>query len=163
MILETKYRALLNAAERRDGVDAGGLRLCLSILSLAAAIDRDCAQRLAPHRLSESRFLILCLLHDAPEGLSPHRLADLAGVTRATITGLVDGMERDGLLARHRDDPDRRKLTLRLTGPGARLAAELAESHTRWIGDLAGDLDFIERAALLRLLERVRAQTGAAA
>lgn len=162
-MLEAKYRALAGAAERRERVDAGGLRLCLSILSLAAAIDRDCALRLAPHGLSESRFLLLCLLHDAPEGLSPHRLADLAGVTRATMTGLLDGMERDRLLARHREDPDRRKITIRLTEAGARLAAELAESHTRWIGDLAGDLDFIERAALLRLLERVRARTGAAA
>jgi DNA-binding MarR family transcriptional regulator len=39
-----------------------------------------------------------------PGGLAPHELAKRAGVTRATVTGLLDGLERDGFLSRHCDN-----------------------------------------------------------
>ncbi len=84
------------------------MRLCFEVLALASAIDRACAARLAPYRLSEGKFVLLFLLRDLPEGLAPHELAERAGVTRATITGLLDGLERDGFLARHDDKEDRR-------------------------------------------------------
>eukprot|EP01034_Spumella_vulgaris_P017990 gene17990-22966_t len=97
-ILEQKHIALLTEAERRGDGATANLRLCFEVIALAAAIDRDCAARLAPHNLSEGKFVLLFLLHQMAEGLSPHELADRAGVTRATVTGLLDGLERDGFV-----------------------------------------------------------------
>lgn len=94
--LEQKHISMIAEAQRRGRGDAGGIRLCFEVLALASAIDRSCALRLAPHRLSEGKFVLLCLLHDRSEGLAPHELATRAGVTRATVTGLLDGLERDG-------------------------------------------------------------------
>ena len=89
--LEQKYRALLDEAERRGLPDVDNIRLCFRALSLAAAIDRDCAAMLAPHGLSEGRFVLLFLLDAAGAGIAPKVLAEQAGVTRATVTGLLDG------------------------------------------------------------------------
>ncbi len=114
-----KHHALLGEMERRHSPSTDALKTCFEVLSLAAAIDRDCSNRLAPHKLSEGKFVLLFLLHNAPDGLSPHELSERAGVTRATITGLLDGLERDGFLKRHADSEDRRKLTVRLTSEGA--------------------------------------------
>jgi len=152
--LELKHAALLREAQSRalPGIDT--MRLCFQILALASTIDRACAQRLAPHGLSESKFVLLFLLHSEPNGLPPHELAHRAGVTRATITGLLDGLERDGLVTRNPDSVDRRKLIIALTEAGKVLAGDLFEEHTRWIASLFQYLDASARQTLSTLLQR---------
>ncbi|MFV0473032.1 MAG: MarR family winged helix-turn-helix transcriptional regulator [Pikeienuella sp.] len=160
-MLRRKHEALLEDIRRRGGPDGGMIKLCFELLSLADAIDGDCAARLRPHRLSESKFTLLTLLRDRPEGLAPHELASRAGVTRATITGLIDGLERDGLLARAPEPADRRMIRVALTAAGADLAARLTESHGRWIASLAADLSAEERRLLSLLLRKIWARTDA--
>ena len=162
MELEQKYLALLNEAERRGLPDLPAIRLCFQTLSLAARIDRDCAALLAPHGLSEGRFVMLFLLDAAPDGLAPNLLAEQAGVTRATVTGLLDGLEREALVERHAEPGDRRALRIRLTRQGQQLARKLFEQHGLWIAGLFGNLTSTERTQLARLLDKVAANTGAA-
>lgn len=160
-MLETKHRALIAEAARRGDTNLVQLRLCFQLLSLSSAIDRDCATRLAPHGLSEGRFVVLFLLHGAGGTLPPHELAERAGVTRATISGLLDGLQRDGLLQRRCDAEDGRRLQIVLTARGKRLAADLFDQHTQWIGGLFNGLDSGEQVQLSRLLEKVWRHTAA--
>jgi len=155
MNLEQKYQALLNEAERRRLPDVEGIRLCFQTLSLASAIDRDCAALLAPHGLSEGRFVLLFLLDAAPDGLAPNILAEQAGVTRATVTGLLDGLEREELIERHSDANDRRALCIRLTRKGKCVANNVFAQHGRWIAGLFGNLSPSERTQLATLLDKV--------
>lgn len=156
MILEQKYQALLNEARRCGQSSLDNLRACFDLLSLTAAIDHDCAARLAPYRLSEGKFVVLFLLRDRAAGLSPHELADKAGVTRATITGLLDGLERDGYLVRHPDQQDRRKVSVRLTAKGEETARDLFDQHTSWIASLFAGFSDNERRMLEGFLQRIR-------
>ena len=155
MQLAQKYQALLDEAQRRQLPDVDGIRLCFQALSLAAAIDRDCAALLAPHGLSEGRFVLLFLLDAAPDGLAPAVLAQQAGVSRATVTGLLDGLEREALVARQADANDRRALRICLTPQGRQVAQAVFAQHGRWIASLFGLLDAAERAQLARLLDKV--------
>ena len=155
MQLAQKYQALLDEAQRRQLPDVDGIRLCFQALSLAAAIDRDCAALLAPHGLSEGRFVLLFLLDAAPDGLAPAVLAQQAGVSRATVTGLLDGLERAALVARQADANDRRALRICLTPQGRQVAQAVFAQHGRWIASLFGPLDAAERAQLARLLDKV--------
>lgn len=154
-MLEQKHQAFLGEAQRRGQPDTENIRLCFEVLTLASAIDRACAARLAPHRLSEGKFVLLSLLRDLPEGLAPHELAERAGVTRATVTGLLDGLERDGFLARHGDKADRRKVSVRLTAMGQAKAADLVTEHSQWIAGLFAGVDQPARKALGSLLRQV--------
>lgn len=160
-ILEQKHQALIAEAERRCGPSTVNLRLCFEVLALAAAIDRDCAARLSPHNLSEGKFVLLFLLHQQPEGLSPHELADRAGVTRATVTGLLDGLERDDFLVREQSKDDRRKVVVRLSPKGEEAARGLFDTHTRWIASLFGGFDEHDRQTLSALLQRAWRNTDA--
>ena len=155
--LEQKHQALLAEAERHRLPGRDRMRLCCQVLSLAAAIDRDCAALLAPHGLSEGRFVMLFLLDAAPDGLAPNILAERAGVTRATVTGLLDGLARDGLIERHANDADRRALTIRLTPEGRQVAGQVFDRHGRWIASLFGGLTGPECALLDGLLTKVAA------
>lgn len=159
--LEQKYQALLDEAQRRALPDMEGVRLCFQTLSLARAIDRECATLLGAHGLTEGRFILLFLLDAAPEGLAPHVLAAQAGVTRATVTGLLDGLARDALIAREADSQDRRALRIRLTAEGRHLASTVFAQHSQWIAGLFGHLSADECQQLTRLLGKAAAPLGA--
>lgn len=162
MVLEQKYQALLGEAARRQLPDVEGIRLCFQTLSLASAIDRDCAALLAPHGLSEGRFVLLFLLDAAPGGLAPNVLAERASVTRATVTGLLDGLEREVLIERQADEQDRRALRIVLTRKGKQLAKRVFDQHGRWIASLYGNLSTTERQQLAGLLGKVAGNLGKA-
>ncbi|MGE6783571.1 MarR family winged helix-turn-helix transcriptional regulator [Ensifer adhaerens] len=162
-MLEQKHRALLQEAERRAVAETGNMRACFELLALSGAIDRDCAARLAPHRLSEGKFVILFLLTDQPQGLSPHELADRAGVTRATITGLLDGLERDGFVERRSGLHDRRKIAVMLTETGRNTARSLLGEHSAWIASLFAGFSADEHRTFHSLLQRIWQNLGSGA
>ena len=153
--LEQKHVALLDEAERRTVAPTDNIRACFELLALTGAIDRDCAVRLARHRLSEGKFVLLFLLSGKPHGLSPHELAERAGVTRATITGLLDGLERDGFIARSGGLEDRRKIVVVLTGVGQTTAHDLFNEHAEWVASLFRGFTAGERKTLTDLLHRI--------
>lgn len=164
-MLEPKHHALLDEAARRGLPSCDGIQLCFQVLALAAAIDRDCAARLAPRQLSEGKFVLLFLLHGQTGGLPPHELATRAGVTRATVTGLLDGLERDGFVQRRPGLQDRRSITTVLTPKGKTAAAKLFKEHTQWIGALFAPLSQADQRQLSDLLGKVwrATDTGRAA
>ncbi len=75
------------------------------------------------HGLTQAGMVTLMAL--ARHGELPHRtVAELCFVRPATLTGIVDTLERDGLVERLRDAADRRSVKLALTPAGrARLEA----------------------------------------
>jgi DNA-binding MarR family transcriptional regulator len=85
-------------------------------------------------------------------------LAQAEGVKPPTMTRLVDGLERDGLVTREPDPADRRAVRVRATKDGRRV---LIEGRGRRVAALAAglrrlpdrDLATLRRAA--ELLERV--------
>lgn len=153
--LEQKHLALLEEAERRSTAGTGNMRACFELLALAGGIDRTCAMRLAPHRLSEGKFVLLFLLHGQDDDLSPHELAEKAGVTRATITGLLDGLERDGFIVRRFGLEDRRKIAVVLTRLGQELARDLFNEHSAWIASLFAGFSDDDRKTLSGLVQRI--------
>lgn len=163
MKLTQKYQALLDEAQRRELPDVQNMRLCLELLSVAADIDRDCAERLAPYGLSEGRFVLLFLLDAANDGMAPNLLATRAGITRATVTGLLDGLEHEALIERQADAHDRRALRIVLTRKGKRLAKQVFAQHSLWIAGLLSGLSGAERKQLSALLGKLAHHLEAAA
>lgn len=155
MNLDQKYTALLNEAQKRNLPDVEGIQLCFKTLSLAANIDRDCANQLSVYGLSEGRFVLLFILYAAGESIAPKQLAEQAGITRATVTGLLDGLEREQLIERHANVVDRRALNIELTAKGKLIAKQAFDQHSRWIASLFGNLSSQERQQLSNLLEKV--------
>jgi DNA-binding MarR family transcriptional regulator len=64
-------------------------------------------------RLGMNATDLRCLeLLIAEPGLSPGRLAELAGLTSGAVTGVLDRLERGGSVTRHPDPADRRRVGL---------------------------------------------------
>jgi len=124
--LGTDEQGFLFDQRTRDFFKYRGARGDISHLEAVAAL-RNAAKQLhmAQERwaesqgLSEGRLGLLFVLHRFGEGgISLGRLAELQRVTPRNVTGLVDNLERDGLVERLPDADDRRSIRARLTQAG---------------------------------------------
>ncbi|MGH9186968.1 MAG: MarR family transcriptional regulator, partial [Acidimicrobiales bacterium] len=87
--------------------------------------------------------------------LEPRNIAGLAGMSRAAVSSVLNTLERDGLVARSRDQADRRLVTVRLT-PGGRRRLEKAyvlQNHREQ--QLLSVLEADELDTLTNLLRRL--------
>jgi len=72
-----------------------------------------------------------------------------------SATFLVDELARAGLLARHANPKDRRKVELALTKKGRRLFKTIEEKRNRILSKLFGPLEEKDKAELNRILEKI--------
>lgn len=84
---------------------------------LLASIDRA----LRHHELSRAGRQALAVLDGAGQPLSPTAIAQRLIVTTASVTSLLDTLERRGLVKREPDPTDRRRLLVQITVEGAAL------------------------------------------
>lgn len=88
--------------------------------------------------LSPSQFNVLNLLHNQPGGMTQAELSRALITHRSNVTGLVDRLEKRGLLRRNPVAGDRRAHQVGLTVTGRRLLAEiLPEYHEHAAAALA--------------------------
>ncbi|GGW13320.1 hypothetical protein GCM10018980_71770 [Streptomyces capoamus] len=105
--------------------------------------------------LSTGRYRLLADLEDHGGEKSPSQLATSLGVSRATVTGLVDGLEREGLVARRPSTDDGRGNVVILTARGADRLRELAPEHFARMQSMVAGLSVEERTVFLDLLARI--------
>jgi DNA-binding MarR family transcriptional regulator len=82
------------------------------------------AGEIEPHGILAAQWSVLRILWDI-EGLTQVELAERMRVEKASLTGVVEGMERRGLILRVRNEDDRRKINITLTAQGRRLKSQL--------------------------------------
>jgi DNA-binding MarR family transcriptional regulator len=155
-----KYERLQRMAERYPswGLDPMALEAQLMLLGVAGEVSAAIGTRLARHGLGEGRFLVLgLLLEQQPKRLSHSELAELSGVTKGNITGLVDGLARDGYVKREDSGEDRRVRPIALTPVGRRLIEKILPDSFGWVGGLMGGLSVSECKTLVALLTKVQA------
>jgi DNA-binding MarR family transcriptional regulator len=92
----------------------------IGALRLAAKRLHDATERWAEsHGLTESRLQILTYLYFSPGHQMPlGALAEAQNLVPRTVTGLIDNLERDGLVRRVPDPSDRRSVRAQLTKAG---------------------------------------------
>jgi DNA-binding MarR family transcriptional regulator len=144
--------------ERTRVSDAEAVLLSLRLLQMAETLQRSYALHLyGRYGLSAGRFSLLLAIESSSKPARPADLAARAGVSRATITRLLDGLAADGLIARRADPDDGRARRIELTAAGRRMVRELTPAHARRLGALTRHLTASDRRDLERLLDRLRA------
>lgn len=112
---------------------------------------------LRPLGVSAAGGLVLGLLRDNG-ALAPSVIGERSIVTRATVTGVVDSLERRGFVRRIPNPADRRSVLVEITPAGLVVLKELRtliHRHERdWMAALTDD----ELRSFLGLLHRIQAQ-----
>ena len=92
--------------------------------------------------------------------LTPSELAQKAGVTRATITGLLDGLEKREWIERREHPGDRRSVIIELSSSGKAFLDEILPAHLKYITRLISGIDESELVRFMETLERIEANIG---
>ncbi len=105
--------------------------------------------------LGPSQFNVLNLLHLNPDGLSQTELSRQLIMHRSNVTGLVDRLEKRGLVARREVAADRRAYRVVLAPAGKRLMADILPRYFEAAERAWDGLTAKRVAELLADLERV--------
>jgi DNA-binding MarR family transcriptional regulator len=91
-------------------------------------------------------FLLAVLSNDAPG--SQAELARLCSLLPAQLVPVLDALERDGLVERRRDEPDRLRMIVRITDEGRERLGQADEAARDIEEELLGPLDAEVQARL---------------
>jgi DNA-binding MarR family transcriptional regulator len=129
-------------------------RASFLLSSLGARSARAFTERLAPLGVQPSHFGLL--MHLAREnGQSQQQLADLLGIHRNVMVGLVDDLENRGLVERRRHPADRRAHAIHLTDSALTLLREANRLADEQDAQLFSGMTADDRTLLIGLLKRL--------
>jgi DNA-binding MarR family transcriptional regulator len=152
-----KYEVFLEESRRYPGLDASACYTYLQLLRTGDELLALDEEVLNSYGTRHGRFnLLLLLMKCSGQGATPASLADKTGVTRATISGLLDGLEKDGMIERRPDPEDRRLIRVNLTPAGNSFLDKILPGYTRWLSSIVEPLSSEERRHLVSLLEKIR-------
>lgn len=138
-----------------EELDASVIYLHAHFVKVATDIENYTETILAPYHLSEGRFILLHMLRNAPEGMKPTEIAQQLGVTQATVSGLVNGLEKVGFATRQTYEKDARSFVIKVTEKGL---DTLKEIFPKWYPKLAefwGQLSPEEIELAKQILQRM--------
>jgi DNA-binding MarR family transcriptional regulator len=99
--------------------------------------------------ISPSQFNVLNLLEDQPDGLSQVEISRLLVMHRSNVTGLIDRLEKRGLLLRRASPADRRAWRVVLTPSARELLGEMLPDYYRLAEQVWGSLPVARTSRLL--------------
>jgi DNA-binding MarR family transcriptional regulator len=152
-----KYEVFLEDSKRFPGLDASACYVFLQLLRTGDELLAFDEAILTALGTRHGRFVLLMLLDKHPAGeMTPAELAEKTGVTRATISGLLDGLEKDGLAERRPDPTDRRVTRLHLTAAGHQLLDRIRPVYVEWFTSIVAPLNQEERLHLVNILQKIQ-------
>ncbi|MFY8001942.1 MAG: MarR family winged helix-turn-helix transcriptional regulator [Candidatus Kapaibacteriota bacterium] len=109
-----------------------------------------------PELASEAQFNILVLLKEANKPMTQNDLSRKLLVDKSNITGLLDRLEKQGLLVRTSVEGDRRSYHIELTREGRRVVNKLDKRYTSAVESVMNELSPEEHEVLINLTKKVR-------
>jgi DNA-binding MarR family transcriptional regulator len=147
------------AADRPGGAgDEPALGLLEGFIGFHLRLAQDAsfrafAQRVGQHDLKPGRFAAMMVIHNNP-GINQTALGRAVARDKSTITPLLQGLERQGLVERRAAANDGRSFVLNLTSAGETAVKQLLErarEHDRKLDEIVGE----GKEDFLQLLRRI--------
>lgn len=137
------------------------VRLWLRLLACTNRIEGFVRQKLQAHfQTTLPRFDLLAQLERSPRGLKMSELSQRLMVTGGNVTGITDGLEKEGLVVREMDRTDRRVFRVKLTPEGRRQFQRMATEHEQWVIELFAGMSVKRKNELVDLLGELKRHTG---
>jgi DNA-binding MarR family transcriptional regulator len=137
------------------GASPTATEAAMNLVRTADLLVKRISDLVQPFGLSPSSALALGILVDAKTPLPPNEIAKRMIISRATVTGLLDSLERRGYVRREPHSSDRRMLFIEPTESGCRVAQEfrlVVHHHQKeWLAALSET----EQRQLIDVLHRL--------
>ena len=132
------------------------VELLVNLYYTSDVIESQLAREIETRSLSPAAVNVLMILSRCEAGCPMHELGELLLVSRANVTGLVDCLERKGLVKRTATAGDRRVKLLTLTTAGRRLLEDFLPGHYARVRTLLRGLTNKDKLELSKLLMKLR-------
>jgi DNA-binding MarR family transcriptional regulator len=143
--------------KRFSGPDLPALDVVFALRMTAQRLDNAITEWMAGTAGTPARFQILALLWASEASGVPHKeIVKALEVTRATVSGLMASLERDGLVKSVVDRDDRRNLIATLTSRGRAIVEKAMDSNITSLRATLATLSADELETLTSLLQRLR-------
>jgi DNA-binding MarR family transcriptional regulator len=154
------HGTLLEMARRYPDMDTQVCEAYLRVLRTGMVLHHCLERSLARLGLSYGRFMLLCLLKQGQEPVPVCKLAGMAGVTTPTVSAVLAGMARDGLVERLEDASDKRVVRIGLLPAGQSVLDDVLPGHFVQQTEVMRGLEPDELNQLVTLLAKVRLDAG---
>ena len=156
MANQLKIRIAPDFEKRYPNSSANATECAMNLVLTSDLIVKHISGLLQPFDLSPATGLVLSILADSESPLPPNEIADRLIISRATVTGLIDSLEKRGYAQRIPHLSDRRMLLVQLTDRGRQVANEfrpIVHQHQKiWLEALSND----EQQRLIDSLHRLQ-------
>ena len=154
--LSPRQQLFLDLVRQAPEADIAAIETYFYFTRVASDIFANQQAFFGRYELSEGKLVVLQLLRQAPHyRLTPSALAEAAGVTRGTMTGLLAGLERSGLVKRDEHPEDRRMLSIELTEAALDLFERILPERINRIMEFMSPLTLEEQHQLRAFLEKM--------
>ena len=120
----------------------------------ALAVIEVFLERMAPYQLKPVDFSVLSLVQHNP-GITSRQLCHALGILPPNLVGMVNAMEKRGLVERRPHPRDGRAMGLHLTPSGQKLMRDAERTAAALEADVATRLSAAELRTLIALLKKV--------
>ncbi len=142
--------------KRYPGASSKATETAMNLVRTSDMLVKHIADLVQPFDLTPSSGLVLGILADLGEPLPPNKIAERLIISRASVTSLLDSLERRGYVRRVPHSTDRRMLLIELTDAGRQVAHDfrsLVHQHQKaWMAVLSEQ----EQTQLIDLLHRIQ-------
>lgn len=128
----------------------------LNLLKTNDQFDNRLGRLFREHGLTSSQYNVLRILRGEGKPLPSLEIADRLIQVVPAITGLIDRLEKQGLVKRRRCEEDRRVVYVELTGEGKNVLKRIDAPLAALRRKLLGHMSRTELHALTKLLEKAR-------
>jgi MarR family 2-MHQ and catechol resistance regulon transcriptional repressor len=133
------------------------IRSVIELGEAAQALEDIMSTHLARFGLSPPKFRALVELHMAGDrGLNQSELSRKLKVSRANITGLIDRMEKDGLVTRELHPTDKRAFHVALSERAEGMVNAFLPAHNDFVHRAMSGLEYSEKETLIALLRKLK-------
>src|SRR5690625_1664755 len=129
------------------------MHLYRSLLRTARSLRKELSKPLIEQGLTGSQYVVLEAVTDG--GVSLGHLAKQVNRDPSNITGIVDRLERAGLIVRGKDPNDRRVIIVFLTPAGKAVQQKISAVHPAAVHDQMQVLTFAEQTQLMEMLKKL--------
>lgn len=133
-----------------------GYELTKEVMATADTFLRESQRLFRPHGLTAAQYNVLSILAASPEGLSQRELGDILVVDRSNVTGLLDRLEKSGLVQRTDHPSDRRIYRVSLTPAGRKLWAKVQPLYLKVATQVTAGLSDKQARDALTVLKKLQ-------
>ena len=144
-------------SKRYPGASPKATETAMNLVRTSELLVKRIAELIQPFDLTPSSGLVLGILADFGEPLPPNKIAERLIISRASVTSLIDSLERRGYVRRLPHSTDRRMLLIELTDAGRQVAHDFRllvhQNQKGWLAALTEQ----EQTQLIDTLHRIQA------